>query len=251
MIPHLGSLLMITLLAACATGPDPVVIYESPREAVRVAFDPQSGTGHSHPAAITPDQMAKILQGVRVSQRNTFGLGGLFGQNEEAPAFSTSEIAVLASPLSRALAMASPKDLATFYATSYDPKLGKLVTSGGLFVRHQRVYIMVANSRTPPSAGPYEGTAYELDNRNEPLTPIARYRFSVGFVPEDARLPLDQAGAEDGYTRRYVDKSKLLVIDLLRLPAATADRRSSPNDPREPEVQRNAQGNVKREGNAQ
>ncbi|MGH7209549.1 MAG: hypothetical protein ACREIL_09220 [Nitrospiraceae bacterium] len=211
----LGWIVLCVLLAACAVRPAPIVIYEDRLDSIWLKFDPEAGTGHDHPALLTPEQVAMILRGVRVRHRDIVGGFGLFADNEGAPAFSAPEITRVAPYLSQALKKASPKDMVTLYLTTVDPTLGKLVTSGGLFVRKDRLYFILANARTSPSSVQYENT-YELDTRDEPLLPIARYKFTVGFTPDSARIPNAQLRGQKEY-KRYIDESKLLVIDLKRL----------------------------------
>lgn len=198
-------------MAGCAASSAPIVVYDTPQESVTLRFDPYAGSGHSHPATVTPHRMSQILKGLSVSKRDTLGLGGLLGGRESAPAFTPSEIATLATFLSEALRKASASDLATFYLVSVDPTLGRLVTSGGVFVRDGLMTVIVANFLTPPSSGAYEATAYEIDNRDTPLMPIARYRFKVDFSPGEALAPKQES------ERRYVDPAKMVVIDLSRL----------------------------------
>jgi hypothetical protein len=209
--------LIVSLLVAsgCATQPKPAVIYESPRLAVTVRADPQAGRGHDHPATISTEVMAKILKGIRITKRDPLGVGGLLSDEEARPAFSPSEIAGLVPHLIEGLSKALPKDLVTFYLSTTEPGLGKVVTSGGLFVESGRLYLILVNARTPPSAGPFEGTAYELDSRDDPLFSIARYRFAVAFMPSEAMISHAQIG--EGIHDRYVDPAKLVVIDLARL----------------------------------
>jgi hypothetical protein len=141
------------LLGGCGLAPEPIPIYEDARVLVRLLYDPQAGTGHSHPATLTSEQIAAALQGARIQNRDALGLGGLFREAGSAPAFSAGEIAVLARHLAAALRKASPKDLATFYLATMDPALGRLVTSGGLFVRQGKLYLILANARTSPTSG--------------------------------------------------------------------------------------------------
>lgn len=203
------------LVAGCTSTPAPIVIHEGPRTSIRLMFDPQAGTGHSHPTVITPEQIARLLRGVWVTKRDIVGMGLLAGEPEGTPAFSPAETNTLATYLAEALGKASPKDMATFYLTMADPSGSRLVTSGGLFVRNGRLYFVLANFRTSPSSGQYE-TPYEIDSRDDPLLPIARYKFTVGFTPSHARIPNAHVRGKDGY-ERYLDESKLLVIDLKRL----------------------------------
>jgi hypothetical protein len=203
------------LVAGCSAVPAPIVIHEDRRDAIRLTFDPEAGTGHSHPFSIGPEQMARVLRGLWVTKRDVLGAGGLFREEETTPAFSASEIAMLAPFLSVALKKASPRDLVTFYLTRADATSARLVTSGGLFVRNDRLSVILANFHTSPSSGQYEDPK-ELDTRDDPLLPIARYRFAVGFGPPEAWIPNTEARAKDRY-RRYPDESKLAVIDLQRL----------------------------------
>jgi hypothetical protein len=212
----LAGVSFVVLMAGCSAAPAPVVIFDTPQQSITVRFDPNAGSGHSHPASVPPEQMRQVLIGVHVTNRDGLGLGGLLGKNGSTPAFLTSEIDALAPFLSEALRKASTGDLAAFYLTSADPKWGRVVTSGGVFVREGLMTVIVANFRTPSSSAPYEATAYEMDNRDAPLMPIARYKFTVSFSPEDASVP------KQALQRRYVDPAKMVVVDLHRLSAINA-----------------------------
>ena len=206
------------------------MIHEDKRDTIWLKFDPESGTGHSHPYQIAPEQMTRVLSGIYVQKRDVVGsLGFLFSDREGAPAFSPTQITLIAPLLSAALRKASPKDMATFYLLTGDKDLGKLVTSGGLFVREGRMYVILANAHTTPSSVQYENT-YELDTHDEPLLPIAKKKFIVGFNPKQALIPNGQLRGKDGY-ERYLDESKLVIIDLQKLfvqPDLPAPAPSSP-----------------------
>ena len=209
-------LIIATVLAVgCATGPAPFVIYEDAQTSVWLKFDPESGSGHSHPASIAPEQIAKVLHGVWIVHRNVVTGFGLFSDHEGASVFPPSLIARLTPYLVTALKKASPKDMVTFYVVTGDPNLGKLVTSGGLFVRQDRLFFILANAHTSPSSVNYEST-YEFDDRNQPLLPLAHFKFTVGFSPKEAWIPNSQAKGSGGY-ERYMDESKMIIIDLPRL----------------------------------
>ena len=226
----LAGLSFVFLTVGCAAAPVPVVIFDTPQQSITLRFDPNAGSGHSHPASVTPEQMRQVLTGIHVTNRDSLGLGGLLGKNGSTPAFLASEIDTLAPFLSEALRKASTGDLAAFYLTAADPKWGRVVTSGGVFVREGLMTVIVANFRTPPSSAPYEATAYEMDNRDVPLMPIARYKFTISFEPEDALAP------KQALQRRYVDPAKMVVIDLHRLSANNAEptstQQTAPVNPR-------------------
>lgn len=221
--------LMVATLVSCVKTPAPIVIYEDRRDSIWLKFDPEAGTGHGHPYSMTSEQMAKILRGVWVKHREVIAGFGLLGEGEGAPAFSGSEIAIMAPYLAEALRKASPKDMVTFYMTRGDPTLGKLVTSGGLFVQDNRMYFILANSHTSPSSVQYENT-YEFEARDEPLIPIAKQKFTSGFTPQEVWIPNAKVRGTEGY-ERYLDESKLIIIDLQKLFAQT-DNPSSPSPPR-------------------
>lgn len=203
-------------VAGCVTEPAPIVIYEDKLDSVWLMFDPRaSGAGHSHPVTIPPDRMAAILEGVRVADRSQIIGTVNRDETEWSPAFTPIQIRNLAPRLSEALRKASPKDLATFYLSIPDKDHGKVVTSGGAFVRDGRLYFRLANYRTMPSAKIYE-TTYEIDTRDSPLLPTARFQFALGFHPKEAWIPNDVLRGKDGY-EWYMDESKQVIIDLARL----------------------------------
>jgi hypothetical protein len=209
-------LTLLTLAAGCATGPAPIVVHEDRQASVRVHFDPESGSGHDHPVSLAPEQVAGVLQGIRVSGRDVIVGFGVFGDKKGSPAFLPSQVATLAPHLSQAMRKASPRDMATFYLVT---NLGGVhVTSGGMFHRRGHLYVILANAHTSPSSIQYENT-YEPNLGDQPLLPIARYKFEVSFEPADAWIPNSQAKKQDQYDRSYVDEAKQLVIDLSRLPA--------------------------------
>jgi hypothetical protein len=218
-LARFGSLALMALLAGCATGPAPIVVYEDQQTSVWLQFDPEAGTGHDHPASLAPEQMARMLQGIRVTGRDVIGGFGLFGEKKGSPVFTPSQITMLAPYLSQAMKKASPQDMVTFYLITNGG--GSRVTSGGLFHRKGHLYVILANAHTSPSSVQYENT-YEPNLHDQPLLPIARYKFEVSFEPKDAWIPNSQAKRQDQYDAYYVDESKLLVIDLSRLMADPA-----------------------------
>ena len=209
-------MLLLAAAAACSGSPKPIVVHDTLTMVVALHHDPGAAVDRQHPASISPETIAAVLHGLRVSPRDRLGLGALRGQKDWTAAFTASEAAGLAPYLSQALEQARPHDVATFYVVSRDARLGRVITSGGLFVGEDHLYVILANHRTTPSVAPYEGVAYELDNRESPLIPIERYGFQVGFEPEDAWIRGPRLRTPGG-RRRFLDEAKLVVIDLPRL----------------------------------
>ncbi|MBA3754507.1 MAG: hypothetical protein H0X01_10315 [Nitrospira sp.] len=211
----------------CVADSPPIVIHEEKPLSVWLKFDPSSGTGHSHPATISNDQLAVILRGVGVQVRDNIAGFGMFASKTGSPAFLSTEVTVLAPFLAQAFAKASPKDMVTFYLVTPDLARGDLVTSGGLFLRGRHLYVILANAHSSKFSVQYENVS-AIDTRDQPLLPIARYRFSAAFTPQEAWIPNKQVRGNDGYDR-YFDESKLVVVDLDRLPEMIEkDRRPNP-----------------------
>ncbi len=216
-VPVLAAIAVASAITGCAGDPPPIVIHQEPSQTIWLKFDPRSGEGHSHPATITPEQMTTVLHGVRVRARDIAGGFGFFAGQEPAPGFLPMDIPELAARLSLALRKASPKDMVTFYLARNDMNRGTVITSGGLFVRGRYLMLILANAHTSPLSVQYENTS-TIDTRDEPLLPIARFKFTAEFSPPDARIPNGEVRGNEKY-EGYVDDSKLLVLDLSRLPA--------------------------------
>ena len=216
----------LVLSVGCAADPQPIIIHEDTPLSVWLKFDPSAGAGHSHPAAISSDQIAAILRGIGLQPRNHIAGFGLFAKKSGAPAFLSAEVALLAPFLSQAFAKASPKDMVTFYLVSRNVDQGDLVTSGGLFLRNRHLYVILANAHSSKYSVQYEN-ASPIDTRDQPLLPLARYRFSTIFTPQEAWIPNTQVRGKDGYDR-YFDETKLIVVDLDRL-TETPDRPRQPD----------------------
>ncbi|MDF2458837.1 MAG: uncharacterized protein K0S79_1253 [Nitrospira sp.] len=218
--------LAFCLLIACVADPPPIVIHEDQPLSVWLKFDPSSGAGHSHPATISSEQISAILRGIGLQPRDHIAGFGLFAKTSSAPAFLPAEVAILAPFLSQAFAKASPKDMVTFYLVSRNADQGDLITSGGLFLRSRHLYVILANAHSSKYSVQYEN-ASPIDTRDQPLLPLARYRFSTVFNPEEAWIPNKQVRGKDGY-ERYFDETKLIVVDLDRL-TKTPDKLRQPN----------------------
>jgi hypothetical protein len=135
--------------------------------------------------------------------------------SDAVPVFTDKDVAALAPHLVAGLAKASPVDLVSFYLAQRGSNRAPLITSGGVFIRNQRLYLILANARTSPSSIQYE-TTYETNSLSNPLLPIARFKFVAGFVPADWRVVTSEAKRLDDWDG-FLDESKVLVIDLARI----------------------------------
>jgi len=201
--------------AGCLATPKPIVISDTPGQIVEVRYDATAGKGHGHPRAFTVSQMTALLKGVQIHDRDLVGTAGLLMGSDAVPAFTDKEAAALAPHLVAGLAKASPVDLVSFYLAQRGGNRAPLITSGGVFVRNQHLYLILANARTSPSSIQYE-TTYETTSLGNPLLPIARFKFVAGFLPADWRVVTSDAKRLDDWDG-YLDESKVVVVDLDRL----------------------------------
>jgi hypothetical protein len=207
-----AAILMVSLMSGCATGPLPRAVYQDPATIIRIQFDSKAGQGHGHPATVSPDAMRHVLQGMRVQSRSSFVPSILTGEASLSAAFSKEEQDFLGSHLSRALAEAKPDELVTFYRRMSTPAVGLAITSGGLFVHGQHLYVILANNRTKPSEGMSQSIVSEIDPVDSPLLPISRTAFHAMFVPATSMVPEDERWAWP-----YIDQGRVVVIDLVQL----------------------------------
>ena len=210
LVSILGVLVLLSI--GCATAPPPRTVYQDNATAIRLQLDPKAGTGHSHPAHVSLDELRHILAGVRIQSRSSFIPSILTGDASLAAAFSREEEIFLARHLSEALAEAKPDELVTFYRRVTTATVGLAITSGGLFVHNQHLYVILANNRTLPSDGMSQSIVSEIDPVENPLLPISRTSFRVSFVPTTSMVPEDER-----WPWPYIDPGRLMVIDLLQL----------------------------------
>lgn len=210
---------LLVALWGCTVSPPPIPIHDEPSLLVEVAYDPHAGTGHSHPGAVSADQVITILKGLQLQGRDVAGAFGLLGDDSRTPAFVDRDAAALAPHLAAGLSKASPRDLVTFHLVQRDSQRAPLITSGGMFLRNRHLYIILANARTSPSSVQYE-TTYEPNSRLSPLLPIARFKFKTEFRPAGWRIETAEAKRMDGW-EGYLDESKVVVVDLGRTSNST------------------------------
>lgn len=203
---------VVLLAVGCTTAPPPRAVYQDHATAVRLQLDSKASKGHSHPATISPDVIQHVLAGIRIQSRKSFVPSILTGDAPLVPAFSKEEHTVLARHLSQALAVAKPEELITFYRRVSTSAVGLAITSGGLFVHDQHLYLIVANSRTLPSEGMSQSIVSEIDPVENPLLPISRTSFRATFVPATSIVPEDERWAWP-----YIDEGRVVVLDLAQV----------------------------------
>ena len=215
-----AALSLAGVLAACTAVPPPKVIHEDRSLSVRLIADGRAGAPHGHPVHLTPGQMTRILGGLRVLKFSGAPPEDLPAEQREGSAvFSREEIRAMTPYLIQAFDQASPSQLIGFHLAvgpPADPATRPVVTSGGFFVQNDHLYVILANYRTKPFGNAYEGSAIsEIDLRSDPLVPIMRGGYTLGFSPSTATV----GAADRGAGWNFVEEQKVIVIDLARMPA--------------------------------
>lgn len=203
---------VMVISVGCAASPPPRAVYQDAATVVRIQTDSRAGQGHSHPARIGPDEMERVLDGLRVQPRRSFVPSILTGEAPLNPAFTREDRLRLAPHLSQALADAKPGEIVTFYRRISDATVGLAVTSGGLFAHGPHLYVVLANARTLPSEGMNQNMVTELDPLDSPLLPISRTSFRAAFEPGTSVVPEDER-----WPWTYIDQGRVVVIDLVQL----------------------------------
>jgi hypothetical protein len=210
----------VTFQYGCSSPPPPRTSYQDPITSIRLYIDERAGAGHTHPGQVPSDEMARVLSGIRVVPRSGYISSLITGQPQASPAFSSSEIQILAPRLSRALAEATPQEFATFYRRFTDASIGLGITSGGMFVQGSHLFVILANYRNLPTEGMNQNMVTDFDPIDSPLIPISRTSFRVEFTPSTAIVPPGQRQPWP-----YIDNGRILAIDLQQL---TGDQKAAP-----------------------
>ncbi len=129
------------------------------------------------PATFTEGELSALLQSVTIRREVSFFSYYVLRQDPTAErAFTEGNVALLARPLASALAKAHPQEMITFLVSRGREDGLSEITSGGLFLRGDLLYVLLTNVRVPVT------TARKMERlRDAPLTPLREGAFS--FVP--------------------------------------------------------------------
>jgi hypothetical protein len=163
------------------------IVYEDPTNFVRAELDhrvlpERPETRHTHPATVDAQEMAAILRGVKIRDHRLGLHVWMSGEAEFEPAFTESEIELLAPRLSEALAKATPEERITYYLSYPQTSVKRQITSGALYVYHRELHFTLSNHREVYGIPAY-GMVYD---RRYPALPIAPKNFDVHFDPGQA-----------------------------------------------------------------
>ncbi|TKB69789.1 MAG: hypothetical protein E8D45_13685 [Nitrospira sp.] len=182
----------LSALIGCA-GQPPVharTILQAGLNVVRLERDPDSSS-NTHPTQLTPSEVGSLLRGVRVWERRNLIHRTFVGEAPRKRAFRDEEIAFLASPLTKALAQATPGERVSFHVSQATDTGDEETTTGWLSVRDPILYLSLREAHDIHSPGPDIGKY----DRQMPNVPEASAAFDVIFEPEEYLAKVTSAGS--------------------------------------------------------
>lgn len=209
---------LVASVVGCASPPfHSHLVYENPTTFVRLESSPWAETGdpetwNAHPATVSPTQIRKALEGLRVREHRAAPIRWVLGLSEMEAAFHEEEIELLAPRLIEGLDVAVPQELVTFYLSHPVNATTREVTSGGLYVTDGRLHIILSNYRAVYGIPP-AGLIYD---RRFPLFSLGPLGVDILYQIGDHELV--QAEQEDLYDAIFGDeRSGEIVLELSQL----------------------------------
>lgn len=184
--PALGfGLTLPTLVAVfgCAvnTAMPTWVVSEEGLNVVRLEAQAASASQNTHPASLSPRDVATILRGVRTWERRNLIHRLVSGEAAKTRAFRDDEIAFLAPALSKGLAQASPAERVFFHLSHATEAGEEETTTGWLYIRDPIFHLVLTGVHDRHGPGP-DISKYD---RRMPDIPEAPGTFTVTFEPEE------------------------------------------------------------------
>lgn len=219
------------LLAGCLPSRiTTVTLYDRPDAFVRLETDPTAEAGgHTHPASLSPEQMAAVLGGLTFDEPwAKLPLYDDLRQPPHHPALTESEIALFAPLLSAALGKATPEELVTFYHSTPLSGGQREITSGGIFVDGEDLHLILGNYRSPTHYSADIGMPDTTDDRLTPLRALAPQRGRLGFTPQEAL----REDSRRGFATWFQADRREVIVHYKRVAPQASSRPSSPASPR-------------------
>lgn len=155
-----------------------------------ISIEESSQLVAEHPYKIKPDQLARILSQLSISQSKSSSFLSL-SQNESdstTPVFSDREIHVMAQKLSETLNKASPGELITFSVSDFrNAYFGnkRLSVSGTVFIRNQQLNILFGEIHVDIQKKYLRSGASVSNSRFASNAEIANFKLDTGRLEEE------------------------------------------------------------------
>ena len=201
-------LFVLTLAAAGCVAPRsvsrPVLMEKHNSVRLEALLDKSGNTvsqGFDHPASITEDQMRRILASIRIVEPPyTLSKLLLKAKPEVEQAFTTEEIAFLATPLATAFEKATPDERVDFFL--YHRRTFARTTSSGIaFVKNGRMNFILGRYRIGKQPG-----QQDINVAGKPLPETNEQKFYIEAGPYQTLVGEKTApGSKDAvYENRWV-----------------------------------------------
>jgi hypothetical protein len=199
-------------------------IFEDESRFVRLIVDQAVGSGHSHPASVTTEEMSAVLSGVIIEEPSSLTRSLPLPYKNDVPsrhpAFSSAEVGFLAPLLVKGLESAKPEEIVTFYQIFQQPGTLDHVTSGGVFIYGDELHFLLSNYRSPARYPPDAETMSYRDGRSTPLQSITPQETKLTFHPATALAPSEEGFLKNPF-RSKRQEIAVLFKGLTKKPAST------------------------------
>ena len=188
-------------------------VYEDPVNYVRLEVDDSvlpewPPSMHTHPKAISADEVAHLLSGFSVQEHRIWIQKRLQGEAPFVPAFRPEELALLSQQIAEAFAQARPNERVTFYLSQPQTSAKRVITTGGLYLHGTAMHFILGNWQVIYGIPTY-GMIYD---RRFPMRPTAAKGFDLFFDPREATIPQRQSL----WDTLLANTDDELVIDLTK-----------------------------------
>jgi hypothetical protein len=184
-------LVAFSIVAGCASQPSVPhkMIMQTGRNSVWLEPDSDSAV-NTHPVSLTPTEVGTLLRGVRSWERRNLLHRLYAGQPDRRRTFRDEEIAILAPPLSKALAQASASEQVYFHLSHPTDQGDEETTTGWVSVRGSILYLSLSEAHDEHGPEP-DISKYD---RQMPNIPEVSAEFDATFEPEEYLVRVRSAG---------------------------------------------------------
>jgi len=197
------------------------MVWEGGDQFVKLVTEEKGAAPNQHPVELAPSQLATVLRTLKLKRET-----GLFGDEiEQIPLFARSEITILSSALSRALARAKPGEDVIFQLIGMHPgsfAKERMGVAGRVFFKDGRLNIIMGDVHKPISGSVEQHHRNmaagcgdcPVDRRIDPFRPGKRgkeHKLKETFASVEGMELMSRGGSL---------RSDWLVLDVPRIIAA-------------------------------
>jgi len=171
-------LLAVLVVASLSTSCGYHAVTPQAEDAVVVKLVTVASPTYNHPLSLSAQDLAVVLQGVRVKFKANWLQTLIAGSPESLPLFDDAVLARVVPPLHQALEQASAQDRIVFYVAHRRSDVRRDVTSGTMFVKGRLLHLVLANYLNPVDVLP----GILLYDQENPEVAVVPQHFSLEFA---------------------------------------------------------------------